>query len=162
MDRSLVAVLGLTPSPAKALAIYSYIGNDFTSIVDGTLPTGSYTTSMSVSGSFTVAAPLLSLSLLTDISTQVLSFSFSDGRNTLVPASTDIATFKFITDSFGAPTSWQISLDRLFTSPSIVGQQTSEISSFTGFGDGGVIRECVELDSNDHCSLFYNDLGSNT
>ena len=78
-----IAASGLTPSPAKAVVIHSYTGKNFDTFRDTQPPLGSYDAMMSVSGIFTVAAPLLSLGSLTDISASVLSYSFSDGRQTL-------------------------------------------------------------------------------
>ena len=97
-----IAALGLTTSPAKALVIYSYTGNNFDTIDDFTPPAGSYDTSMSVSGSFTLAALLPSLFPVTDIRADVLSYSFSDGRQTLDDGNSTVSNFIMSTASDGS------------------------------------------------------------
>ena len=57
-------------------ATYQYTGNNYTGIANN-LPDGeSYTTSMSVSGSFTLASSLAANAAFSDISALVTSFSF--------------------------------------------------------------------------------------
>jgi hypothetical protein len=88
---------------------YTYTGNNFTTITDNTDPTGAYTTSMSVTGSFTVANPLPNFfsGLITPT-----SFSFSDGRNTITNSNAGIAGtfFDVFTNGTGAVINWDISV----------------------------------------------------
>ena len=69
-------MLVATTSVANASTVYTYAGNNFITIFDATPPNGTYTTGMSVTGSFTVLNPLPANSPLTDISASLLSFSF--------------------------------------------------------------------------------------
>jgi hypothetical protein len=101
----LVACAILVGATQAHATTYTYTGNDFTTV------TGPYTTSMSVSGSFTVANPL-SANTYTDISGIVQSFSFYDGPDTITNLSSDleILTFLIRTDSFGNISFWDINL----------------------------------------------------
>ena len=73
--------LGIATS-ASANWIYSYTGNNFNQIEnDYMLPVpGTYTTAMSVTGSFEVASPIAGNA--SDLFIAPLSYSFFDGRNT--------------------------------------------------------------------------------
>lgn len=102
---ALAAVLAFTlPIPLLADSFtYTYTGNDFTSV------SGAYTTSDSVSGSFTVSSPLQSdLTSLTVI--DPTAFTFTDGVNTISNNSgPDLADeFQVETDANGNPTGWNI------------------------------------------------------
>jgi hypothetical protein len=90
---------------ANASTVYTYTGNNFLGIIDNTPPAGTYTTSMSVTGSFTLQNPLPANSLVTDITANVLSFSFSDGRNTITNLNATFATFQIGT-ALGNINSW--------------------------------------------------------
>lgn len=86
---------------------YNYTGNDFTSV------SAPYTTSDSVTGSFTLAAPLAAnLTSFTTVTPQ--SFSFSDGviGDTITNTSPGVGSqFSFETDGSGAITKWQVVVD---------------------------------------------------
>jgi hypothetical protein len=167
---SLICAVVLGASQARAIT-YTYTGNDFTSITDQTPPTGIYTTSMSVTGSFTLAAPLAANlgtpATPTDIFPLVLSFSFSDGRNTLTNNS--VLAFPVIevaTDSLGNIDHWIISLfTRDFNSLTQTGDQRLGIVTDNRIGslDSGVVEECVSPDPS-VCSIptssFNRDNGS--
>jgi hypothetical protein len=92
----------LSSLAARADVVYDYTGADFTSV------TGPYTTSDSVTGSFTVASPLednLNLLIITPV-----SFSFSDGQQTLTNANA-ASEFHISTDAAGDVTGWIISIE---------------------------------------------------
>jgi PEP-CTERM motif len=103
---ALLACWSMFSLPAMADTIYTYIytGSDFTSAQSP------YTTSDSVNGSFTLAAPLGDSfsGLVTP-----LSYSFSDGLQTLTNLnSTDFGSlFTVTTSATGAITGWDIFLD---------------------------------------------------
>jgi hypothetical protein len=87
---------------AKATVIYTYTGNDFTTVI------GSYTTADFVSGSFTVSSQLaanLSLAPITP-----LTFNFTDGTQVLNNSTSVSQTFDVSTDSTGDITSWDLAL----------------------------------------------------
>jgi hypothetical protein len=68
---------------AHATTTYRYTGNSYTSIPsDDDPPSGTYTMSMRIAGSFTVNQPLPMMALA-DISGLIISYSFDDGRNVL-------------------------------------------------------------------------------
>lgn len=94
---------------AKADTVYTYTGNPFTSFggVEHCPP------ECSISGSFTVAAPLLNLTLAASGGNVTpLSWSFTDGNATLTQANTDPGLFHFNlqTDGSGAITAWSVFL----------------------------------------------------
>ena len=95
--------------PLMASSVYTYTGNDFTSAT-----TLLYSTSDSVSGSFTVASPLAA-NLVAGGSGDItpLSYSFTDGVQTFTNASppNDAVDFEFSTDPTGAITRWFVFLE---------------------------------------------------
>jgi PEP-CTERM motif len=104
---ALLATLTL-PIPMLADSItYTYTGSDFTSV------NGPYTTADSVTGEFTLSAPLAdNLTTLTDITP--VSFSFSDGVQTItnlsVTPSYNHVDFEFETDATGDITFWNVEI----------------------------------------------------
>ena len=124
-------ILGfLVTAPANALVKYKYLGNPFDPALslDETPPPGSYDDTMFVNGVFAVAAPIVPLLPLTDISAAVLKYSFRDGRQTLTEANSDILSFLISTDSGGVPVSWSIFLFADFPTQS-VGEEQRLIST---------------------------------
>src|ERR1051325_6053468 len=109
-----VATLGAA-SAASADAIYTYVGNTYTDIVDVPLPGGSFDTSMRVTGQFVLADALPADLPITDLIGQITSFSFSNGRDVLTSADplVSLAVFSVTTDAFGALDRWTISVQRL-------------------------------------------------
>jgi hypothetical protein len=73
---------------ASADTTYTYLGNDFTTIVDSPFPPDSYTTSMGVSGSLTLTSALAPNLDNADISGSIVSFDLTDGRQTFTEATT--------------------------------------------------------------------------
>jgi hypothetical protein len=102
MLRRLVTILLVAfASSADATVMYEYTGNPFTFVLSP------YATSDFVSGSFTVNDPLPASSSVSPIP---LSFSFSDGLQTLTDASVTASTFSFSTDAQGNFTGWFVQL----------------------------------------------------
>jgi hypothetical protein len=99
--------VGAAPSRASTTT-YTYTGPDFNDI-EGHALLGfpPYSMSMSVTGSFTVAAPLISLSDQ-DITASILSFSFFDGIQTITSSNATSFGFSVSTDAFGNLTAWTI------------------------------------------------------
>ena len=85
-------------------ATYTYSGNNFNSV------SGAYTTSMRVTGTFVLGAPLAPGMPLTEIKPSVLSYSFSDGLQTLTEANSEIVVLLVATDSQGRLTEWLIAV----------------------------------------------------
>lgn len=98
---------------AQAATTYTYSGPNFDTFNN---PAGVYSATNRVTGSFTVAVPLRPNLQAIDITPQLLSYSFSDGSQTLysfnsrncVPAPT--GGFQVSTDSSGRITAWAIIL----------------------------------------------------
>jgi hypothetical protein len=105
-----VIMIALLASGAQAATTYQYVGNNFDTITDNDPPTGTYTTAMRVTGSFTVSAPLATMGL-TDIRASVLSYSFSDGRGTYTESNSSIDEFDVAIDGSGQITNWQVLFD---------------------------------------------------
>ena len=99
---------------------YTYTGNDFTYAVG-------YTTSMSVTGSFTLSSPLGDNMSLATISPA--SFTFSDGKQTITNSTGGIIFFEVATDASGDIDYWDI----------VVHHNMSEIT--TKNISGGTIRD---------------------
>ena len=131
-------------SVAKASTVYTYTGNNFINpISDATPPNGTYTTGMSVTGSFTVLNPLPANSPLTEISASLLSFSFSDGRNTITNLNATFVLFQIGT-ALGNINAWTI--DILHNDPTYLvtaGSQSREIISASVGSDIGLIVQCI-------------------
>jgi len=133
---------------ARAARVYNYTGLPFAAshIFDSTPPAGTYTTSMSVTGNVTLQNPLpASLFSLTDVTADVLSFSFSDGRNTITDLNATSFTFFFRTDAVGNIFGWQIVLfNKDPTYPNVVGSQNRMIN-IASINDTATITECIQL-----------------
>jgi hypothetical protein len=147
-----LAVVCLSAAEARAVNYtYTYAGNSFTSIVDDpSVPAGTYTASMSVSGSFTLAAPLAP-NLDANISGSVLSLNFTDGRNVLDSLG-DIVAFGIKTDGSGAITEWNVVLQRV--EGVNIGDQTANIETRfvpTLKKDFGRLLECTAPRSASKC-----------
>jgi len=150
----LVSALVLGAPQAKADAIYSYVGNDFTSF---STPS-TFTTSDSVSGSFSLASPLAAN--LNDFTiSNVLSFSFSDGPHTFTESTANLAAaiFKGVsTDASGNIINWQIEIGTNFSSSG--GHRAGLITNHLSNGasrDSGEFDECTDL----MCSGVVSDFG---
>jgi hypothetical protein len=106
----------LAASSARADVIYTYVGNPFADVVDLPFPPGTFDTSMKVTGSFELADALPADLPLTDISGDVLAFSFSNGRSTLTESDPNLLALFFVqTNASGEITVWDIILQQTLT-----------------------------------------------
>jgi hypothetical protein len=137
-----VVLLGV--SYAAADTVYTYTGNDFTTA------TSPYTTSDSITGSFTVATPLGDN--LVDSVIDPSSFTFSDGVNTITTANAVSDTFEVSTNASGAIISWSIS---------IIGS-TSDLQTYNVPGDPDFISDAVPVIGPHHGTLANNTLDPGT
>ncbi len=119
----------LCAMPVQAQVTYTYTGTPFTT-ADPPWMVGD-----SVNGSFTITDPLPPFQPLTDISSQLLDFSFSDGVQTRTPANSTVCKFEFATDGAGNITHWSFFLRALPTPPMGSPHRTLD-SSGPGFGFG--------------------------
>lgn len=109
MRAVLALALVLASLPVRANVFYAYTGNPYTTFQDLALPAGAFDNTMRVSGIFELAAPIAANTPLTDFSSNVVSFSFSNGRNTLTQADPRLTTFFFLqTDASGRIDIWDI------------------------------------------------------
>jgi len=110
-------------------------------------PAGIYTAANSVTGFFTVDdASLFDGNVITDL--DILSWSFSDGRNTLSSANSDKLQTAQVTYSGGIFTDWNLNVQSPNVSSALeLGEQWLEIITFnngsTVAKDGSRIFECV-------------------
>jgi hypothetical protein len=165
---SLFALFLLVVGTSNAATTYQYNGNYFDTVTDNDPPAGTYTTAMRASGSFTLSAPLSPLLNFTDISSQILDFSFNDGRQTLTD-STPYIDFEFLirTNLDGDITAWDITLNERFgPEPHSIGQQIGTIRTHkpsvgTLSFDLGDRAECLNIIStgDPRCQSIQSDRG---
>ena len=133
---------------------YSYTGENYTSILeDNTPPTGSYTLGMSVSGNFD-SDTVFTLMPLTDISSNIVKYTFSDGRNTLTETNSSIDVFEIAVNGNGEIIEWNIEIEVPLVNPTTSGDQFIIINTVNAASltteDLGVISECTT----DACDVF--------
>lgn len=121
--------LALATVSASASTLYDYTGNNYTS-ADG----ATYTTSMNLTGSFTIGAPLGDNLSNVDISSDILSWQFNDGLLTWSSASSSLTTAVVSTDSSGTIDDWDFLASLVF--PPYYVALGSEGPSGTSPGDG--------------------------
>jgi len=96
---SFAMLLAASPRPARADVVYTYTGNDFTSV------SGSYNTTDSLDGSMTFTTALASD--LDDAELYPTSFTFSDGVQTITNSTaTNSVYIEVSTDAAGIIDSW--------------------------------------------------------
>jgi hypothetical protein len=140
-----------TAVPAGATPItYSYTGNamNYAGGLFDQVPNGlSYSTTMFITGAFTVDDSLLGGAVLTDIAAGVTALSFSDGLQTLTQATaTDIFVVSIAVDGSNQIIAWEILLKTPY--PSAAGGTFSYMTTrnHSGFAtDVGQIAQCVSL-----------------
>jgi uncharacterized repeat protein (TIGR01451 family) len=122
-NKIVIAILGACVSAAACAATYTYTGLPFNFV------SAPYTTSMSITGSFTTASPLPANMPITDIgpngSNLVTAWSFNDGINTYTMANSVVlpqpGTFRIATDASGSITQFYIQMQQPLP-PHTVGQ----------------------------------------
>jgi hypothetical protein len=160
--------------PALAATTYTYSGapnySIFTNFTASPCTAGNcenYTTSMTVTGSFTTATPLAPNLVNVDISSQITTYSFNDGINTYAPPNGRIINFNVYTDSSGVPTTstfLDIQVWTTGTSPHAPGDRFSEF--FIDFEANSTNNEnCSSVGSNgdsagDACNSSGTDANS--
>jgi hypothetical protein len=130
----------LCVEPSQATTVFTYTGNNFTQIIDQPFPDSTYTTSMNISGSFTIANPLAP-NLSTNVTGDLLSFSFSDGRSTITNLNADSQFTNFIvtTNGTGNIVGWGI----LLIAIDPVQSRLLRIQTNSGVDDLAVIDQCT-------------------
>ena len=130
----------LASTAASANVILNYTGNDFTTV------SGPYSTADAVTGTLTFSGPLADNLTLVSTITPPLSFSFTDGVQTITNSSVGSMGpyFHFQTDSSGNITAWSVTViaandsSEIFTSnyPAVVADEGNLYSgeALVGFG----------------------------
>lgn len=165
------AVLALSVavgSAASAITEYGYSGNTYTNIVDNTPPPGTtYTTSMSVTGIFSVAVPLAANMALTDVTADVVSYTFDDGVNSHTESNSIVlGAFNIATDGAGNISEWQITTTTGPPLPTTGGpgdqRQLIQTANVAGLVlDRGILQECTG-GSLGTCGAVFSDVGQVT
>jgi hypothetical protein len=159
---TLVFILGFLLTSAQAMTTYQYVGANYNTVtLNEDPPSGTYTTAMNVSGTFVVGAALGEMSL-SDISGQVLSYSFADGRNTLTEGDSEIELFNVAINSLGEITEWQIFVSvPLSPGNTNIGDQRLEITTFDPGNltrNQATIAECISVNAiTGNCSATMAD-----
>jgi len=138
LSASIWAVMVLVASQADASVIYTYTGNNFTTFYSiGPTPPSPlpYTTDNRVSGFIELPAPLAAGLAMTSVAP--LSFSLTDGRNTITHANSTSRLFELGTDAFGVIDQWRVSV-RIFP-PVLAGGTVYGVGTqnYTFILDGG-------------------------
>jgi hypothetical protein len=145
----LLLAIGCPSSSAHALTMYTYSGNDFTTV------TPPYTTSDRVTGDFTLVSPLAANMLLTNITSQMSTVSFTDGVNSIENIGDNIVRVEVATDGSGHIDQWLVALE----SPSrVVEGVVGLIDTFNRSGDivdVGNVDTCVQVIAG-ACTVFAN------
>lgn len=116
---------------AQADTVYTYTGNPYTTALSP------YTTSMFVSVTFTLAAPLGNNFPFATITPA--SYSVSDGLQTLTNLNSTIAFFQVGTGPSGIPTSWTIRVDQGLSSI-ITDWDSADAAHFSNGTSLGIVR----------------------
>jgi hypothetical protein len=139
----LFCFLLVLPKFASADTIYTYTGNDFTTLANNTTSANKFTTSDFVSGFFDLSSPLAA-NLPSGTVISPTDFSFSDGVDTVSLANFSVLTVQVGTDSTGKIISWNIDAESGSTFPlaligtakvtTLVADSGSEILGVSQFG----------------------------
>lgn len=144
----LAALILTVPLLASTDYTYTYTGDDFTSA------TGVFSTSDSVTGYFTLSAPLGDNLNGANIASETLSFSFTDGPDTITNSTPDInvcfcsPTIDIWTDASGNIINWEISL----TVGELGSENITTEDYYAGIITGTVIQDSGFIDSSDQAS----------
>jgi hypothetical protein len=139
-----IMVAVAVPLSASARVTYTYTGNTFDTFVDDTPPSGSYDSSMRVTVSFTVDAPLAPNIFFPDILHSAQDVMLSDGRTTLTIQNVEFFNASQVgTDSQGEIIDWVFDLGN-FIRP-VQGAQAAQITTCSSnvCEDVGILVECL-------------------
>lgn len=150
---SLLPVSVLLASQANADVRYTYTGNFFDDFDQGPVPAESYDNSMRVTGWFDLATALAPNTTFTDITADVLGFSFFDGRSDLTDADTlSFKLFAVQTNALGEIEWWDVLLQRdtifsdvPFIRTAFITTQRDPGFLFSTTEDRGQISQCTDL-----------------
>ncbi len=111
---AVICLVAGAPGGAAAIAVYSYQGSNFETIIDGDELEGTYTTDMRVTGFFTLEEPLAPDLSGEFITLSVQNFSFEDGRQQIASGDVESRISEAIvsTDADGEISQWRFLLAR--------------------------------------------------
>ena len=145
-----VAIAALGVTGASAAVTYTYTGSNFnftrpfTSCTAG--PCGNFTTSMSVTGSFTLGSALTPNVTFQDIASQVIAYSFSNGITTFTNKDPNARLFEIAvsTDANALLTNALVILEvwQSGTSPHAVGDRFALLQIAPGISAGANNAPC--------------------
>jgi len=150
---------------SQANTIYTFTGPTYTSIsnyASCSAPNCStYTASMRTTGSFTVSSPLQPNLSMSDISPQVLSWSFNDGANTISSSGRSAwsPSIKISTDSNGYIISSIINLSNWQTTAG-VNKYLNRVLIGTGGGASNSAYLCNEIINSTECGIVSSNPSS--
>ena len=145
-----LAVVFVLAVPLMADTVYTYAGNDFNDIT-GT----DFTTSDSVTGSFTVSSPLGDNLNGANIASSAISFSFSDGPDTITNTTPGIdtcfcsPTIDIWTNGSGQITNWDISL----TAGELGSENITTENYYEGIFSGTVVEDEGFISDSEEASI---------
>jgi hypothetical protein len=152
----------LVAGGANASATYTYTGTtydptSFTNYTSCSAPTcGTFTTAMRVTGTFTVSAPLPANQSLTDISAQLVSWSFNNGIGIVSSSGTAfIDTFQVATDSSGNISDAYVGVNNWQTTVGVNSYFNSVVifpNNIGGYSRGDIALKCTVMGSGNACS----------
>lgn len=119
---------------------------------------GTYTTSMTVSGWFQTASPLAANLTGADVSAALTAYSFSDGVQTLSESNSYVRNVVLSTDGSGAPTDWALTFYRN-NGGNVAGCDVAYIPGNSLQIDGFTDAVCAS-GTPDNCDLIF-DFGPN-
>lgn len=134
-----ICILVFTAFNANASTIYTHTGNNFTTV------TAPYTTSMNVTLQFETASPLSGTGSMVNLSSEILSYTISDGIDTLTETDSAIDLLMNIDTITGQPTEWAIHVTNEFGKSvgDIVNRMSTIYYDFSGGPDRALEAECV-------------------
>ncbi len=162
---ALAASFLLVSGAPAATITYQYEGSNFDTFPFTSAP-GEYTTSMSVTGSFTVDDSFALPTTLLDIESDVISYSFFDGRNTLTESNSTVSGgFRVRADGGGQIFEWDIPLVSTPAQAAVGDEEYVIVTKFFpgGLGnqrDSGRFEVCTEFGTS--CTNSDTDLAQIT
>ena len=126
MKNIVVAVMMLVLSPAtRANVTYAYVGSPFTTITDQVVPVGTYTTAMNITALVTLTDALTSDLSLSLLASEVVSFSFTDGRIVETNRPANSLTLFLGTDAVGNINVWNFDMSYFDADKQVIGRMFS-------------------------------------
>jgi hypothetical protein len=137
------ALLATTLSFAAPVT-YTYVGNNYDSIVDSALPAGTtFNTSQRITGSLTFSSPLTDSAYA---AVTPVAFSFTNGVHTFTQLDTLDNSVIELAVGGGLITSWYIQFnDQFLYSDDPLGRQENDLSTRNTAGNVGDLAEFLEV-----------------